>query len=120
MQSILSQLQEKTLLWRVGYFTRENEVRGSQLVAGFHLLIVLLVEKPIQNYFQKKKTLNLLGFRFLTLETAQNLLLETLHALTVRLGIGARHLQCVVRLNKSDVGACSPTCQVSSVAVVFN
>lgn len=45
----------KTLLWRVGYFTRGNEATDRELVAGFHLLILLLVEKPISKYFLKKK-----------------------------------------------------------------
>lgn len=41
----------KTLLWRVGYYTRGNEATDRELVAGFHLLILLLVEKPISKYF---------------------------------------------------------------------
>lgn len=108
-------IARKTLLWRVGYFTRGNEVTGRQLMAGFHLLISVACGKANTELLLKKKTLNLLGFRFWHWKQYRSFYQsETPHALTVRLAIGARHMQCVVRLRKSDdVSACSLTCQMS-------
>lgn len=94
---------KKTCVWRVGYFTRGNEVPGDSQWQAF---IQCCLWKSQYRTISKKENFQASGVSILPLEIEGSVPSGIPPAPAVRLGLGVRHLP-------DGIGACSLPCQMS-------